>query len=274
MQTMVKQERSSDTWRILDLSYASPFQNLALEEALIQGDQSDNFTPTIRVWVDPPTAVIGRFQHVPSEVDIDFCEENNIQIARRLTGGGAVYHDEGTLNFTIVTPKPESISLLEYHRINASVIQDWLNELGLKSEFIPPNSIEFSGKKISGAAAGFSRKLSLWHSSILISTDVPMLTRALSPSRRDSNTTHVRSRWRPVTTLEEALGRHIPLNEGKACLLQSFQKLKDSKLEPLPLSHAEEQRMFTLFSGKYSSWEWRNLGTWQAINGGEGLTQL
>lgn len=262
MQTMVNQARSSRTWRILDLSYSSPFQNLALEEALVQGDLSGDFTPTIRVWVNPSAAVIGRFQDIKSEVDIEFCEQNGIQIVRRFTGGGAVYHDEGNLNFTIVMPKPESIRLLEFHKNNAYVVQDCLNRLGLKSEFIPPNSLEISGKKISGAAAGFDRKLSLWHSSILVSTDIAMPTRVLSPSRRYFKTTHVRSRWKPVTTLEAALGKHVPLSEVKTCLLRSFEKLKDSELQPLPLSDAEEQRMRALFARKYSIYEWNFLGTW------------
>jgi len=262
MQTMVNQFGYFEKWRILDLSHASPFQNLALEEALVQGDVSGDFIPTVRLWVNPPAAVIGRFQDVKSEVDVEFCERNGIQIVRRFTGGGAVYHDEGNLNFTIVMPKPENIRLLEFHEINATIVQDCLKRFGLESEFVPPNSVEVSGKKISGAAAGFGRNLTLWHSSILVSTDITTPALALSPSRREFKTTHVRSRWRPVTTLEAALGKRVSLNEVKTCLLQSFHKLTDTKLEPLPLLSAEEQLMQTLLASKYSSYEWNYLGNW------------
>jgi lipoate-protein ligase A len=251
----------SEIWRILDLSYPSASQNLALEEALVQGRLSGDFTPTIRVWVNPAAAVIGRFQDVKSEVDVEFCRQKGIQIVRRFTGGGAVYHDEGNLNFTMVAPKPERMGLLELHKTNSSIVKECLKRLGLKSEFTPPNSIEVSGRKISGAAAGFHRNLSLWHWSILVSTDLAVLRLVLSPSRRYFKTTRVRSRWRPVTTLEAALGRHMPLNEVKACLLRSFEKLNDANAEPLPLSDAEEKRMHDLFTSKYSSYEWNYLGT-------------
>jgi len=262
MQTMVNQSKYVEKWRILDLSYASVFQNLALEEALVQSDVTGGVIPTVRLWVNPPATVIGRFQDVKSEIDIEFCERNDIQIVRRFTGGGAVYHDEGNLNFTIVTPKPENIRLLEFHKINAAIVQDCLNRFGLENEFVPPNSIEVSGKKISGAAAGFGRNSTLWHSSILVSTDTATPALALSPSQREFQTTHVRSKWRPVTTLEAELGKRVSLNDVKTCLLQSFREFADSKLEPLPLLSAEEQLMRTLFASKYSSYEWNYLGMW------------
>jgi len=262
MHTMVNLAGTYETWRILDLSYASASQNLALEEALVQDDLSEDFTPTIRVWINPPAAVIGRFQDVKSEVDMKFCEQNQIQIVRRFTGGGAVYHDEGNLNFTIVMPKPESVGLLEFHKINALIIQDCLSGLGLISEFTPPNSVEIAGKKISGAAAGFYRKQSLWHASILISTDIVTATHVLSPSRRNFEATHVRSRWKPVTTLEASLGKYVPLDEVKTCLLRSFEKLNGARLQSLPLSDAETKRMHNLLLSKYSNYEWNHLGTW------------
>jgi lipoate-protein ligase A len=256
---MVNRKPSSETWRILEISYASPFQNLALEEALAQSTPSEGFIPTVRIWVNPPTAVLGRFQHVDSEVDIEFCERNDIRIARRFTGGGAVYHDEGNLNLTVVTQRPEGISLLEFHRKNASVVQDFLASYGLDSEFVSPNSIQIAGKKISGAAAGFCRHLALWHASTLVSTDTVTLGQVLSPSQRTFETSFTRSRWKPVTTLATTLGRHVDLSEAKETLLRSFRKLNNAKLQPGRLSDAEEQRMRLLLA-KYSSREWNRLG--------------
>jgi lipoate-protein ligase A len=262
MQTMVNQFKHLKKWRILDVSYTSAFQNLALEEALVRGDLATEFNPTVRFWVNPAAVVIGRFQDVRSEVDAEFCERNGIQVVRRFTGGGAVYHDEGNLNFTIVMPKPENMGLLEFHRINASIVQDCVNRFGLESEFVPPNSVEVSGKKISGAAACFNRRLVLWHSSILVSTNIAIPTIALSPSRIESKKTWVRSRWKPMTTLEAALGKRVQLNHVKACLLQSFQKKSNSRLQYLPMSSGEERLTDMLFANKYSRYEWNYLGTW------------
>jgi lipoate-protein ligase A len=258
---MVNQFRYPEKWRVLDLSYASAHHNLALEEALFYGDLSNDFNPTVRLWVNPAATVIGRFQDVKSEVDVEFCIRNGIQVVRRFTGGGAVYHDGGNLNFTIVMPKPENIALLEFHRINASIIQDCVNRLGLESEFVSPNSIEVSSKKISGAAACFNRKLALWHSSILVSTDTAISTVALAPSRREAQTTYVRSRWKPMATLEAMLGKPAPLSCVKTHLLQSFQKMSNAKLQHMSTTSSEERLTLTLLANKYSRYEWNYLGT-------------
>ena len=257
---MVNQFTYPEKWRVLDLSHPSASQNLALEEALLQGGLPNDFNPTVRLWIDPKATVIGRFQDVNSEVDVEFCRRNGIQVVRRFTGGGAVYHDGGNLNFTIVMPKPETIGLLEFHRINASIIQDCVTSLGLESVFVSPNSIEVSSKKISGAAACFGRKLALWHSSILVSTDTTISAIALAPSRREAKTTGVRSRWKPMTTLEALLGKPMPLSHAKTILLQSFQKLSNSRLQRMPTTLDEERLTLALLANKYSKYEWNYLG--------------
>lgn len=249
------------TWRLLDLSYDSAFRNLALEEALTKTHlEKNSVTPTIRVWVNHPTVVIGRFQDVKSEVDVKFCARDGIPIVRRFTGGGAVYHDDGNLNLTVSMPPPKKIELQGFQRAMSTIIQDWLGSLGLDAEYVQPNSIEVSGKKICGAAIGLGRDFILWHSSILISTDIGVLTRTLSPSRWPIETPYVRSKWRPVASLEQLLKEHIPMNEAKNSLLRSVLKITESKLQHRPLSIMELKDVRALMVEKYSRSEWNYLG--------------
>jgi len=259
MQTMVSQRLSQAPWRILDLSYDSAFQNLAFEEALVRSDS--NLAHTARVWVNPPAVIVGRFQDVKSEIDLELCERNNIQIARRFTGGGAVYHDAGTLNFTIVKPTRPNLPLLESYKLNASIVQNCLTLLGLNSEFVAPNSIEVSGRKICGAAAGVTRDYSLWHSSILVSTDLEILRRVLMPSRVSYGSSYIRSNWKPVVNLNDALGRNLSMAQVKESLLLSVEKISGAKPQLMQPTQAELGQMHALLNDKYSTYNWNHQGT-------------
>lgn len=114
MSSLVRQPVSTTEGRILNLSYPNAFQNLALEEALAKSNLSSSIT-TVRLWENPPSVILGRFQNPTDEVDIAFCNSRGIKIARRFTGGGAVYHDLGNLNFTIAGPRPKNCSLNRLH---------------------------------------------------------------------------------------------------------------------------------------------------------------
>lgn len=190
---------------------------------------------------------------------MEVCAREGIPIVRRFTGGGAVFHDDGNLNFTVSMPTPRNVELLGFQRTMSTIVQSWLSSLGLKGEYVHPNSIEVSGKKICGAATGLGREFILWHSSILISTNIEALTRTLSPSRRHFETRHVRSNWKTVVTLEELLSEHMSMNEVKENLLRSVSKITESKLQHLPLSSTELNQMHALLAKKYSKNEW-NLG--------------
>jgi lipoate-protein ligase A len=253
-------EANSDNWRILDLSYASVFQNLALEEALARSTRLPEFRPTVRCWVNSPSVVLGRFQETSSEVDVTLCEEKNVQIGRRFTGGGAVFHDKGNLNFTIVTRRKERITLTELHEAASSIVLDALRGLGLKPTFLSPNSILIGGRKVTGAAAALGRDFAVWHSSTLVSTNVDTLKLVLAPSEKAHGTRFVRSRWQPVTTLQAALGRRVSLADVKAQLMRSVENSLGVRLEVGTLSAEEDNRCDRLYRRKYSLPAWNVYG--------------
>jgi lipoate-protein ligase A len=203
---------------------------------------------------------VGRFQEVSAEVNVPFCEQNNIQVGRRFTGGGAVFHDEGNLNFTVVTSRQRGKSLNQLYEANSAIISNMLEGLGVRSEYVPPNSIEISGKKVSGSAAAFGRDFAFWHASVLVSTNEQMLNHALQPSRLTTTTWFIRSKWQPTITLQSALGQPLEIGDIKRRLIDSCETCFGVELEKAELSSDEERLMKSLYDLKYSSKEWNLLG--------------
>jgi lipoate-protein ligase A len=234
-------------------------ENLALEEALARSRDPASL-PSIRVWVNQRGVVVGRFQETSAEVDLPFCDRNNIQVGRRFTGGGAVFHDEGNLNLTVVTSRQRGKPLSELYRANSAIISSMLERLGLRSHYVPPNSIEISGKKVSGSAAALGRDFAFWHASVLVSTNEQMLNDALQPSRMTTATRFIRSKWQPIITLEHALGEHLEIGEIRRRLIDSCETCLGVQLEKGELSSDEERLMKSLYDMKYSTNEWNLLG--------------
>jgi len=254
---MVIAKGARTEWRLIRLSHPSVFQNLALEEALARSSASTPFVPVIRLWRNPPSVIVGRFQDVAAEVDVDYCERSRIAIARRFTGGGAVFHDYGSLNITIVMPRSEPFSIKELYERNAALIIDVLAHRGVKGEFVPPNSIYVNAKKISGAAAAVSRSYVFWHASLLVSTDTLKLKHALAPSSGFKRTNSIRSRWHPVTTLTQTLGEPVD-DDLEEELLKSCSMMFGSRMEQSELLDHEIRQMEQLYEEKYSlrDWNW------------------
>ena len=263
MPSLVGGPTASDRWRLLEQSYGSVFQNLAIEEALARSALSPTFRPTIRLWVNPQSVILGRFQKASTEVDTSLCQQSGIQIARRFTGGGAVYQDEGNLNFTLVIQQGERHAQPRLSETASAIVLDALRSFGLKGSFLAPNSIMLGERKISGGAAASGYGFALWHGSLLVSTNVDTLESVLAPSRQKHTTHYVRSRWHPVTTLEAAVGRKVSYRRGSVkthgiCSRNPRRKARSRWLR------ADEERWFTrLYTRKYSLPNWNNNGEYE-----------
>jgi lipoate-protein ligase A len=256
---MVNGKALSQECRLLDLSWPSACKNLALEEALARSSKPDSGS-TIRIWTNPRAVVVGRFQDVSAEVNVPLCCQNNIEIARRFTGGGTVFHDEGNLNFTVVTPRQTGIPLTKLNTTNCSVILRFLEKFGVEARFVRPNAIMISGKKISGAAAALGRDFTFWHASILISTDEQMLNAVLQRRRKEGISKFTQSKWQPTVTLQSVLGGHLKLEDAKRELICACEEAYATQLKVGELSTGEEQLAESLYAQKYSSREWNLQG--------------
>jgi lipoate-protein ligase A len=235
------------------------YGNLATEEALIECCQSDTFRPTVRIWINQTAAIVGRYQDVTLEVDEEYCVRNCIPIARRFTGGGTVYHDDGNLNLTVLS-EMRDIDLQETRLRNLLIVQELLSQFGVTSSINPPNAILVHGKKISGASAAVRREYFLWHASILVSTSLESIAQALSPSRKPARTNRVRSHWEPITNLVSSTGRPVEMREVKKMIVTAAEKILGNQLEGSALTSCEERTAKRLHNQKYSSAEWNRKG--------------
>lgn len=248
--------------RILTVSYDSCFTNLALEEALARTNGSEDLQhpTTVRFWKNPNSVVLGRFQEAASELDLGACNENQVKVVRRFTGGGAVFHDEGTLNFTILNSRSENTSALKFYEENLRLVAEALRNLGLDCSISAPNSILTDGGKLCGAAGALVKKSALWHCSIMVTTDTRLLELVLSPSKARATTRFVHSKWNPVTTVSKELSKSVDVNEVERSLRMVVQDEFSVDLRTGSLSVEEEECSKTLLARRYSTDEWNLYG--------------
>ena len=226
-------------------SFIDPWRNLATEEYLL--DHID--APTLYLWQNDNTVVIGRHQNAWAECDLHALEDGGGRLARRLSGGGAVYHDMRNLNFTFLMPR----ALYDQTRQNAVLLRA-VQALGIRAEATGRNDLLAEGRKFSGHAFCFRERTAYHHGTLLLDTDVERMTRVLTvdASKLQSKAVaSVRSRvvnlreLRPDLTVEmmaEAVQTAFRREYGKAELLST-----DS------LPEAEIGRL----REKYASWAWR-----------------
>ena len=149
--------------------------NLALEERIFNEHRDGDF---FMLWRNKSAVIVGQNQIIENEVDVSYAEANGIQIVRRMTGGGAVYHDLGNVNYTFIAKQAEKFGdFLEF----ALPIIEFLRLLGVEAKHIGNNDIGIGDRKISGGAQAVRGEYILHHGTLLFDTDISVLERVLTP---------------------------------------------------------------------------------------------
>lgn len=241
-------------WRLLPFITQSAALNMATDEAILEHVAKKESLPTIRFYGWNPSAVsIGYFQSLTKEVRIESCRTRKIDIVRRMTGGGAVYHDnKGEITYSVIAPESYfSKGILEsYHEIEQPII-DALNQLGITAEFAGINDLIVNGKKVSGNAQTRRKGVILQHGTILYDVDVDTMFDVLNVGEekiRDKFISNVKER---VTCLK-SFGNFTK----EDCLKKLEEFFSNGKLiESTTLSKTESELIKTI--GKhYESNEW------------------
>ena len=169
------------------LKTTDPYYNLAVEEYLFSHSEDDVFM----LWQNDRTVVIGKNQNAYAELDVDYAKEQGIRIARRITGGGAVYHDMGNLNYTCISSKKgeREIDFATF----CQPIVEVLGEMGVKAELSGRNDLLVNGKKISGNAQHSSKGRVLHHGTLLYDSDMTVLESVLRADPEKLKTKAIRS---------------------------------------------------------------------------------
>jgi len=260
------------SWRLLNDLGSDVYQNLAIDEALAKTRlQSDNSLNTIRFWESERAVVIGRFQCVHKEVNLDFCKNNNISIARRFTGGGAVFHDLGNLNYALCLHQSHEYvprGLKELYETFIGAITEGLNSINIPARFDPVGSnIRIGKKKISGTAGWIKQGISFIHGTLLVDADLDMLRESLNPPEgqpvflRDK--TRIRcmdSKRDSVTNLAKEVEDCPTRDEIKSAIIESLTELAGEQIDKGVITGAEVDTSQTLYQTHYKQASW-NMGT-------------
>jgi lipoate---protein ligase len=183
--------------RLLETVLEDPYSNVALEEALF----AEMKQPVLRIWENKKAVVIGRAQKAELETDLSYCSNHSIPVVRRMTGGGAVYHGPGNLNWSFFVPRQEGVGLDAKGVFTsfAGILVRALAGCGLDCSFVPPNSVADARGKVSGMAAFLSRAGVLCHGTLLLSADLEEAERLTRPRPVTVERKYTRSRFVPMS---------------------------------------------------------------------------
>lgn len=191
-----------------------PAENLALEETLLFTPRRE---PWLYLWCNRPVVVIGRNQNPYLECSLDQLEQTGVPVVRRLSGGGAVYHDLGNLNYTFFCPE-EQMDI--QHQTN--VIRRALEDLGITATFSGRNDLLVEGRKISGAAYYTENGCAYHHGTLLIDVDLEQMAQALTPSGLKLKTKSISSVRQRVANLKE-INPNLTMTAVAQALMARFQ---------------------------------------------------
>ncbi len=253
-----------DTWRLLPLSTYNAAMNMAIDEAILQARIADEVPNTLRFYRWQPSAVsIGRNQKLQDEVYLENAKRFGVDVVRRISGGGAVYHDfEGEVTYSVVAKVADLGSAdvtTVYNKIYGSVT-DALRLLGVPADFSGGDSkncpnLTVAGKKISGSSQTISRGVVLQHGTVLLNLDVVRMFELLKLTGATCSEAAAVGQ-RKITSIKTELGHKIGAGTVANALAQGFKAILKIQLLEGELSAAEKTASERLFKEKYSTQEW------------------
>lgn len=229
-----------------------PYFNLALEEyALKEIDVDEDF---FILWQNENTIVVGRNQNTIEEINSKNVKEKDVNVVRRMSGGGTVYHDSGNINYTFIT-KSDDDSKHNFKKFTKPVI-DALEELGIKAEFTGRNDITIGDKKVSGNAQYYYQNKMLHHGTILFDVNPEILQELLNVKIDKIKSKGIKSVKSRVTSISKHLQTAMSSKEFMDMLLKFILETEDISSKEYLLSEKDLVEIQKLADEKYSTWDW------------------
>jgi len=220
---------------------SDPLYNLALEEAVFHEEDARSTGPLLWLWINDPCVVVGVGTPVAEYVNLGFCAARDIRVARRMSGGGAVYQDRGNINWSLMAPLTwfGARAPSQLYARAGGFISALLGRLGLRVTFMPPNRLEASGRKVGGIAAYIKSDTALVHGTLLVNADLRSLMAAIRKHTSPVPVSNIGQGWR-APRLAKALFE-ILVQDGASRYMPSLTTRK---------------RAWSLLNLRYGSAEW------------------
>lgn len=235
--------------KIIFQNTTDPYFNLALEEYLLRQCEGDIFL----LWINSPCIVVGRNQNTLAEINYDYVREHNIPVVRRQTGGGAVFHDLGNVNFTFI--QDNGTENFSNYAVYCRPIIEVLGLLGVPAELSGRNDLLIDGKKFSGNAQCAWHGRMMHHGCIMFDANVSHLADALRVNPLKIQSKGIKSVRSRVTNITEHLSAPLPMEEFCEMVLQKIEQ-ENPGSERYTLSEADIAAVRALREEKYATWEW------------------
>ncbi len=228
-----------------------PQINLAIEEyALKNLDINETY---LLFYINAPSIIIGKNQNTIEEINTQYVEDNGIKVVRRLSGGGAVYHDLGNLNFSFIT-KDDGESFHNYKKFTEPVIEA-LHKLGVNAQLSGRNDIEVEGRKISGNAQFSTRGRMFSHGTLMFDSEINHVVSALKVKKDKIESKGIKSVRSRVANISEFLSEKITIEEFREMLLRYIFNT-DGDIPEYKLTEKDWEKIKEISKERYKNWDW------------------
>lgn len=205
-------DSSKNPLRVISSGVLEGRYNIALGQALIESHSDSASIDTLRFLRFPPTALVGRHQDLSREVNVQYCLDNNIGVVRRITGGGAIFLDQGQLGWELVVSRKTlgNLGLAEVAEKVCTAAANGLSKLGIDVKFRPRNDLEVDGRKISGTGGFFDGDTLFFQGTVLVDMNPEDMEKALNVPQAKLRKKGITSAGQRIVTLSELLGDKTP----------------------------------------------------------------
>ena len=256
-------------WRLLRLETNDAFTNMAVDEAVVTARIAGLVPNTLRFYRwKPSTVSVGRFQDVFKEVNVENCRRHGVDIVRRITGGGAVYHDrDGEITYSVIVNEKELgfVDVVSAYNVICNGLIEAAKILGIHADFHPgdpkqcPN-VTISGRKISGSAQHHRRGVLLQHGTFLVDVDLEKMFRFLKVPWAKSFMDVLIIAQKRLTSVQHELGSSVSTEEAYQALVRGFEKALKIQLVKGELTSYEQTLAEKLRKEKFATEDWNLKG--------------